>query len=110
MLLAQSKWLTCHVLLLLLLLQLEGPSQLGRRGDMDPNGHINNVAYLSWALEVIPQHVYDGYHLTQVCLPLLSCQLVANGPFPHIQQFAACAAPGRSALALNGLSCRKGVC
>eukprot|EP00879_Flechtneria_rotunda_P001457 GHRR01001611.1.p1 GENE.GHRR01001611.1~~GHRR01001611.1.p1 ORF type:complete len:446 (+),score=123.10 GHRR01001611.1:244-1581(+) len=46
--------------------QLEGPSQLGRRGDMDPNGHINNVAYLSWALEVIPQHVYDGYHLTQV--------------------------------------------
>lgn len=46
--------------------QLTAPSQLGRRSDMDPNGHINNVAYLAWAMEVIPQATYEGYQLTEV--------------------------------------------
>lgn len=46
--------------------QLTAPSQLGRRSDMDPNGHINNVAYLAWALEVIPDHIYQDYLLTEV--------------------------------------------
>lgn len=46
--------------------QLTAPSQLGRRSDMDPNGHINNVAYLAWALEVIPEETYQGYQLTEV--------------------------------------------
>jgi hypothetical protein len=35
---------------------------------MDPNGHINNVAYLAWALEVIPEHIFDDYQLTEVRL------------------------------------------
>lgn len=35
---------------------------------MDPNGHINNVAYLAWAMEVIPEHVYSNYQLTEVNL------------------------------------------
>jgi acyl-CoA thioesterase FadM len=56
----------CRCLLSRCTLQLIGPSQLGRRSDMDPNGHINNVAYLAWALEVIPAHTYEGYHLTEV--------------------------------------------
>jgi hypothetical protein len=47
-------------------LQLTAPSQLGRRSDMDPNGHINNVAYLAWAMEVIPDHVYQQYQLSEV--------------------------------------------
>ncbi|WIA37458.1 hypothetical protein OEZ86_014375 [Tetradesmus obliquus] len=46
--------------------QLTAPSQLGRRSDMDPNGHINNVAYLAWAMEVIPDHVYQQYQLSEV--------------------------------------------
>jgi acyl-ACP thioesterase len=33
---------------------------------MDPNGHINNVAYLAWAMEVIPDHVYQQYQLSEV--------------------------------------------
>lgn len=47
-------------------MQLTAPSQLGRRSDMDPNGHINNVAYLAWAMEVIPDHVYQQYQLSEV--------------------------------------------
>lgn len=46
--------------------QLTAPSQLGRRSDMDPNGHINNVAYLAWALEVIPEYICQDYQLTEV--------------------------------------------
>jgi acyl-ACP thioesterase len=33
---------------------------------MDPNGHINNVAYLAWALEVIPDYICQDYQLTEV--------------------------------------------
>eukprot|EP00775_Hariotina_reticulata_P013322 gene13322-13451_t len=39
---------------------------MGRRSDMDPNGHINNVAYLAWALEVIPEQVFQEYQLCEV--------------------------------------------
>lgn len=45
---------------------MTAPSQLGRRSDMDPNGHINNVAYLAWALEVIPEYICQDYQLTEV--------------------------------------------
>lgn len=45
---------------------LEGPQQLARRSDMDMNGHINNVTYLAWALESVPQEVNDGYSLFEV--------------------------------------------
>ena len=40
--------------------------QVARRSDMDMNGHINNVTYLAWALEGVPQEVYDGKHLYEV--------------------------------------------
>jgi acyl-CoA thioesterase FadM len=33
---------------------------------MDPNGHINNVAYLAWALEVIPDDVCHDHQLKEV--------------------------------------------
>lgn len=45
---------------------LEGPKQVARRSDMDMNGHINNVTYLGWALESVPQEIYDGHHLFEV--------------------------------------------
>jgi hypothetical protein len=45
---------------------LQGPLVTARRSDVDPNGHINNVCYLSWALEVVPDRVYGGYDLVEV--------------------------------------------
>jgi hypothetical protein len=47
-------------------LQIEGQKQVARRSDMDMNGHINNVTYLAWALETLPQQVYDNYKLFEV--------------------------------------------
>ena len=32
------------------------------------NGHINNVAYVAWALETVPPEVYYNYELQQVSL------------------------------------------
>ena len=46
--------------------QVEGPSQIARRSDMDMNGHINNAVYLAWALESVPQDIYDNYTLFEV--------------------------------------------
>jgi len=43
-----------------------GPVVSARRSDMDPNGHINNVCYLSWALEAVPEYVYNNYNLREV--------------------------------------------
>jgi hypothetical protein len=52
------------------------PAQVARRSDMDMNGHINNVNYLAWALETVPQDVYDtsllkcaARHGTACCCP-----------------------------------------
>jgi fatty acyl-ACP thioesterase A len=47
-------------------LQLTAPTQMGRRSDMDPNGHVNNVAYLAWAMEVVPEQVFQDYQLCEV--------------------------------------------
>ena len=47
-------------------MQIEGPPQVARRSDMDMNGHINNVTYLGWALETIPEDVANNYNLHQV--------------------------------------------
>ncbi|GAX73594.1 hypothetical protein CEUSTIGMA_g1045.t1 [Chlamydomonas eustigma] len=47
-------------------LQVEGPSQVARRSDMDMNSHINNVVYLGWGLESVPVDVYDGYELYEM--------------------------------------------
>ena len=43
-----------------------GPNQVARRSDIDMNGHVNNVTYLAWGLEVVPAEVYDHCHLYQV--------------------------------------------
>ena len=59
--------LTCVILPVPAPLQLTAPTQLCRRSDMDPNGHVNNTAYLAWALDVIPDDIYRDYQLTEVC-------------------------------------------
>lgn len=45
---------------------MAGQAQVARRSDMDMNGHINNVVYLAWTLESLPDEVYDKYNLFEV--------------------------------------------
>lgn len=37
-----------------------------RYGDIDTNKHVNNVKYLSWALEAVPLDIVDNYTLTSI--------------------------------------------
>ncbi|GLC41093.1 hypothetical protein PLESTB_000943700 [Pleodorina starrii] len=46
--------------------QVQAPQQVARRSDMDMNGHINNVTYLAWALESVPEDVYRSQELYEV--------------------------------------------
>lgn len=36
------------------------------RRDTDANGHANNVSYIEWALEAIPDGVYDNFNVTEM--------------------------------------------
>ncbi|GMH02487.1 hypothetical protein Nepgr_004326 [Nepenthes gracilis] len=54
--------------------RLEDPAQyskLGlvpRRADLDMNQHVNNVTYIGWILESIPQEVIDTHELRSITL------------------------------------------
>lgn len=48
------------------LFDIVSPMQVARRSDMDMNGHINNVTYLAWTLETVPEDVYNSGHLFQI--------------------------------------------
>jgi len=37
-----------------------------RRSDIDTNGHVNNVNYLQWMLEVVPEDIYQNHHLASL--------------------------------------------
>lgn len=37
-----------------------------RKSDIDYNNHVNNVKYLNWMLEVIPNHIDRDYILTEL--------------------------------------------
>ncbi|CAN1131136.1 Oleoyl-acyl carrier protein thioesterase, chloroplastic (Fragment) [Linum perenne] len=56
------------------ILKLEDPAQhsrLGlvpRRADLDMNQHVNNVAYIGWVLESMPQNVIDTHELQTITL------------------------------------------
>ena len=36
------------------------------RRDTDTNGHANNVKYLEWAMDDVPDEIYDGMSLADV--------------------------------------------
>ncbi|GKC85324.1 oleoyl-acyl carrier protein thioesterase, chloroplastic-like protein, partial [Tanacetum coccineum] len=54
--------------------KLEDPaeySRLGlspRRSDLDLNNHVNNVTYVRWVLESIPQEIIDTHELQAITL------------------------------------------
>lgn len=39
-----------------------------RRNDMDMNGHVNNVVYVQWILESVPQETWNGRALQEIIL------------------------------------------
>ncbi|ESQ37101.1 hypothetical protein EUTSA_v10002587mg [Eutrema salsugineum] len=54
--------------------KLEDPAQYSmiglkpRRGDLDMNQHVNNVTYIGWVLESIPQEIVDTHELQVITL------------------------------------------
>ncbi|CAI9107402.1 OLC1v1006747C1 [Oldenlandia corymbosa var. corymbosa] len=54
--------------------KLEDPAQYSkvglvpRRADLDMNQHVNNVTYIGWVLESMPQEVLDDYELESITL------------------------------------------
>jgi medium-chain acyl-[acyl-carrier-protein] hydrolase len=47
--------------------ELKGVREFGiYRRDIDANAHVNNVRYLEWALDDIPDGIYDTCRATQV--------------------------------------------
>ncbi|RWR87087.1 Acyl-ACP thioesterase [Cinnamomum micranthum f. kanehirae] len=53
---------------------LEDPAQFSRlglvprRADLDMNQHVNNVTYIGWVLESIPQEIIDTHELEKITL------------------------------------------
>uniref|UniRef100_A0A7S3XE52 Acyl-[acyl-carrier-protein] hydrolase n=1 Tax=Picocystis salinarum TaxID=88271 RepID=A0A7S3XE52_9CHLO len=43
-----------------------GPTVVARRTDIDMNGHVNNVAYIGWALEALPLSESEQFNLKEV--------------------------------------------
>ncbi|CAG7883087.1 unnamed protein product [Brassica rapa] len=56
------------------ILKLEDPAQYSiiglkpRRADLDMNHHVNNVTYIGWLLESIPQEIVDKHELQVITL------------------------------------------
>jgi len=54
--------------------KLEDPAQYSRQGlvprraDLDMNQHVNNVAYIGWVLESMPQEIMDTHELESITL------------------------------------------
>ncbi|KAJ4728457.1 Acyl-[acyl-carrier-protein] hydrolase [Melia azedarach] len=54
--------------------KLEDPAQysrlglMPRRADLDMNQHVNNVAYIGWVLESMPQDIIDTHELQTITL------------------------------------------
>ncbi|KAL8541985.1 hypothetical protein ACS0TY_003009 [Phlomoides rotata] len=54
--------------------KLDDPAQhskiglVPRRADLDMNQHINNVTYIGWALESMPQEIMDSHELQAITL------------------------------------------
>lgn len=43
---------------------------MARRSDVDMNGHINNVTFLAWAIETMPNDIYESHRVSEVGAPV----------------------------------------
>ncbi|GFR43166.1 hypothetical protein Agub_g4215 [Astrephomene gubernaculifera] len=66
--------------------QIQSPPQVARRSDMDMNGHINNVTYLAWAMESVPEHIYNSYKLYEIELDFKAECTAGNSIEAHCNQ------------------------
>jgi len=46
--------------------EFQAPPQVARKTDIDLNGHMNNVTYISLALEAVPEDISDNMQIWQV--------------------------------------------
>lgn len=37
-----------------------------RRWEIDFNGHVNNLCYLDWMLETLPDEIWEGFHISEL--------------------------------------------
>ncbi|MGE5431035.1 MAG: acyl-[acyl-carrier-protein] thioesterase [Syntrophomonadaceae bacterium] len=37
-----------------------------RQSDIDTNGHVNNIKYIEWALEALPQEIFSSFTLRRI--------------------------------------------
>eukprot|EP00210_Caulerpa_lentillifera_P008838 g8433.t1 len=45
---------------------IRGPVRFAGHMQIDMNNHINNVAYLTWALDLLPDAIFESYQLREV--------------------------------------------
>jgi len=45
---------------------IHGPPRFAGHMNVDMNNHVNNVSYLSWALDLLPDEIFEAYRLKQV--------------------------------------------
>eukprot|EP00894_Picocystis_sp_ML_P004314 jgi/Pico_ML_1/54831/g692.t1 len=46
--------------------EFTGPTVVAKRTDIDMNGHVNNVAYIGWALEALPLSESKQFDLKEI--------------------------------------------
>lgn len=62
-----------------------------RKSDMDANMHVNNISYLHWLMEAVPQEITDHYFLHQIDGRFIAeaqygdsiISLIERGTIPH---------------------------
>ncbi|KAF7119668.1 hypothetical protein RHSIM_Rhsim13G0047400 [Rhododendron simsii] len=116
--------------------KLEDPAQYSRLGlvprrvDLDMNQHVNNVTYIGWVLESMPQEIMDTHELQTITLDyrqecqhndvvdsLTSPELVGDTPLSELHRRTGSAAEAAKngtqflhllRLSLNGLEINRG--
>lgn len=38
------------------------------RKDIDTNGHVNNTVYVDWAIDRVPEGIYEDYKLQEIAV------------------------------------------
>ncbi|KAI8523263.1 hypothetical protein RHMOL_Rhmol13G0059300 [Rhododendron molle] len=107
--------------------KLEDPAQYSRLGlvprrvDLDMNQHVNNVTYIGWVLESVPQEIMDTHELQTITLDyrqecqhddlvdsLTSPEIVGDAPLSELAAKNGTQFLHMLRLSLNGLEINRG--